>query len=204
MQRFFNLDNPVWRFVGNIADMFILSIYWYLCCLPIITVGSSTAAIYYVTLKLTSHQEGYTTSSFWRSFRGNLKQGTVIWLIFLGFGLLLGADFYWSLTSKASIAASLLPAFIVVAVLYSICLSFIFPLLARCENNTKALLGMCFALSIRNFLPVLSTVMLTAGIFLVGIFIFWPLLLIAPGLAAYLNSYIFNRIFLKYRLNLPD
>jgi hypothetical protein len=63
---------------------------------------------------------------------------------------------------------------------------------------------MCFTLCIRNFLPVLSTAIVTAGIFLVGIFIFWPLMLIAPGLSAYLNSYIFNHIFLKYHLDLPD
>lgn len=204
MQRFFNIDNPVWRFIGNIADMFILSIYWYVCCLPIITMGSSTTAMYYVTLKLTSQQEGYTSSSFWRSFRRNFKQGTVIWLIFLLFGLLIGVDLYWSITSGSSIAASLLPAFVIITVLYSLCLSFIFPLLARCENKTKTLLGMCFAMSIRNFLPLLSTVVVTAGIFLVSIFAFWPLMLIAPGLSAYLNSYIFNRIFLKYHLNLPD
>ena len=39
MNRFFNLDNPVWRFVGNIADMFLLSLLWYLSCLPLFTAG---------------------------------------------------------------------------------------------------------------------------------------------------------------------
>ena len=79
-----------------------------------------------------------------------------------------------------------------------------FPLLARCENTTSALFKMIFAMGIRNFLPVLSTIAVTAGIFLTGIFAFWPLLLVAPGLSAYINSFIFNRVLTKYHLNLPD
>lgn len=204
MHRFFQLDNPVWRFIGNIADMFLLSVFWYLTCIPVFTLGSGTTALYYVTLKLTSNQEGYTTSSFWRSFKSNFKQATVIWILFLLIGGVLGIDLYWSLASGSSLAVSVLPAFGIVALLYFICLTFMFPLLARCENSTKALLKMCFAMSVRNFLPIFSALVVTLGVFLFGIFVFWPLLLIAPGLAAYMNSYLFNRILQKYHLDLPD
>lgn len=204
MKRFFNLENPIWRFIGNIIDMFLLSIYWYVCCLPVVTAGSGTTALYYVTLKLTSNQEGYTTASFFRSFKSNLKQATVIWLLCLLIGSVIAIDFYWALTSGSSVGASLLPALIIISVLFLVFLAFIFPLLARCDNTTKALLSMCISLSIRNFLPILSTLIVTTGIFSVGIFITWPVLLIAPGLSAYLNSYIFNHILAKYHLNLPD
>ena len=78
MNRFFNLDNPVWRFVGNIADMFLLSLLWYLSCLPLFTAGAATTAVYYVTLKLVRNQEGYTFASFRKSFALNFKQGTLI------------------------------------------------------------------------------------------------------------------------------
>ncbi len=59
-------------------------------------------------------------------------------------------------------------------------------------------------MSIRSFLPVLSTLMVTCGLFSFGIFVFWPLLLIAPGLGAYINSFIFNRVLEKYGLGLLD
>ncbi|MBP3604802.1 MAG: YesL family protein [Lachnospiraceae bacterium] len=204
MHRLFDLENPVWRFIGNIIDMFLLSIYWYLCCLPVITAGSGTTALFYVTLKLTSNQEGYTTASFFKSFKSNFKQATLIWLICLLAGVVLFIDFYWALTSGSSIGASLLPAFVMISVIYLIFISFLFPLLARCENTVKAILGMCFVMSIRNFLPILSTLLVTAGIFSVAIFIFWPLIFIAPGLSAYLNSYIYNHILKKYHLDLPN
>lgn len=202
MGRFFNLDNPVWRFIGNIADMFLLSIYWYICCIPIFTIGCGTTAMYYVTLKLTSNQEGYTTSSYWRAFKNNLKQGILIWLLCLLAGTIIGIDIYWSLLSGSTFSMALLPPFLVIALVFLLFLAFIFPLLARAENNTKTLLRICFVMSIRNFLPVFSTILVTVAFFAIGIFVFWPLLLIAPGFSAYLNSYIFNRIFEKYHMNL--
>lgn len=204
MGRFFNIDNPVWRFIGNIADMFLLSLLWYLCCLPVFTMGAGSTAMYYVTLKLTRNQEGYTWRDFRRAFRSNFKPATLIWLLFLAVALILGADIYWSLFSGGSMSMMFLPSFGVLILLYLLNLFFIFPLLARCDNTVKALLKMNFALSLRNFLPLLSAIIMTAAIFLVGLFVFWPLLLIAPGLSAYLNSYLYNRILEKYGLNLPN
>lgn len=203
MNRLFNLENPVWRFIGNLADLFLLSILWYLCCIPVITLGNGTTAMYYVTLKMTCNQEGYTVRSFMKAFRQNFKTSTALWIIFLAAGLILAADFYWSLNAGTMFATAMFVTFLVVAVVYSLCLSLIFPLTARCENTVKATLGICFGMCIRNFLPVLSTVLVTAGLFLAGLFLFWPLLLIAPGLSAYINSYVFNRILSKYKMELP-
>lgn len=49
--KFFSLENPIWKFIGNLADFFLLSCLWYLCCLPVVTAGAATTALYYVTLK---------------------------------------------------------------------------------------------------------------------------------------------------------
>lgn len=204
MSRFFNPENTVWRFVGNLYDFFLLSIYWYLSCLLIIPAGSGTCALYYVTLKLASQQEGYTSPSFRRSFKENFRQATVIWILFLLVGLLIGFDIACGLILPDSPFLPFLPAFCIVGLLYLLLLSTIFPLVARCSNTTGNLIRMSFPMMIHNFLPILSTLAVTLAVFTIGIFVFWPLLLIAPGLAAYWNSFIFNRIFAKYHLNLPD
>lgn len=204
MNRLFNPENPVWRFIGNLADFCLISILWYLSCIPVVTAGSGTAALYYVTLKMASNQEGYTFSSWWKSFRLNLKQGSGIGLLSLGFGGVLAIDFYWSTHADGLYAKAMFFTFLVVAVLYLLTLTFLFPLLARCENTTSALLKMSFVMAVRNLLPTLSALILTVGMFLAGIFLFWPILLVAPGLSAYINSFIFNHCFEKYHLNLPD
>ena len=79
---FFNYDNPVWRFIGKFWDVLVINFLWIICSIPIVTIGSSTTAMYYVTLKLARDEDGYTIQSFFKSFKENFKQATAIWLIF--------------------------------------------------------------------------------------------------------------------------
>ena len=91
--KFFNVDNPVWRFVGNLADFFVLSVLWAVCCLPVVTIGASTTALYYVTMKMARNREGELIPSFFASFRQNLRQGIALWVGYLAVGLLIGLNY---------------------------------------------------------------------------------------------------------------
>ncbi len=204
MGRFFNIDNPVWRFVGNLADVFIVSVLWIVCSLPIVTIGASTTAMYYVTLKLASNQESYTVRSFFKSFRDNFKQATIIWIGIAVVGVVLYLDVIWCLTAGTLLGKSVILAALIICVIYLLFVIMIFPLLARCENTISALVKMAFAMSIRDAALLFSAVVITAAIFYAALFHVWILVIIAPGLSAFLNSYIINRIFLKYHLNLQN
>ena len=57
-------------------------------------------------------------------------------------------------------------------------------------------------MALRNVMPVLAALMVTVAFFAVGGFVFWPVLLVAPGLASYCNAFLFNRIFDKYGMTL--
>lgn len=61
LQGFFNYDNPVWRFIGKLGDLILLNILWIVCSIPVFTIGASTTAVYYVTLKL-ARDEGIPPS----------------------------------------------------------------------------------------------------------------------------------------------
>ena len=94
----FNYDNPIWRFIGKFWDLLIIHILWVICCIPIVTVGAATTAMYYVTLRLVRDDDGYTIRSFFKSFKENFKQATIIWMLFLVIGLILGFDVYFVAT----------------------------------------------------------------------------------------------------------
>ena len=64
MSKLFAYDNPIWTVMGKVADVIILSILWFLFSLPIVTIGASTSALYYVTLKLAEDKEGDLFQSF--------------------------------------------------------------------------------------------------------------------------------------------
>ena len=71
----FSLNSPFARGANKLVMMLYAGILWFLCSIPIITMGVSSAALYEVLLKAVKNQEGYITGSFFRAFRGNLKQG---------------------------------------------------------------------------------------------------------------------------------
>lgn len=76
----FNYDSPLMSGLGKIADLIILNLLTLLFCIPIVTIGASLTACNYVALKI-RRGEGYVVRNFWKSFKENLGQSTVIWLI---------------------------------------------------------------------------------------------------------------------------
>ena len=73
--KFFNYDSPFWSFMSRIADLVIVNILWLVFCIPVFTIGASTAAMYRVTLNLVRGEGGGVVRSFWASFKLNFKQG---------------------------------------------------------------------------------------------------------------------------------
>ena len=78
MGRFFNLDSPVMVALTKMADLIIVNLLAFFCCLPIITVGASMTALHYVVLKIVRDEECYIVKGFFKSFKDNFKQATII------------------------------------------------------------------------------------------------------------------------------
>ena len=69
MSEFFNPDSSIMRFITKIASSVYLNILWFICSLPVVTIGASTTALFYVTLKMAKNEEGNITAAFFRSFK---------------------------------------------------------------------------------------------------------------------------------------
>lgn len=207
-QGLFNYDNPVWRFIGKFGDLIILNILWLICSIPIFTVGASTTAVYYVTLKLVRDEDGYTIRSFFRSFKENFKQSTIIWLIMLATGLILFFDlrfFLLVMTGNSKVRIVLTAAVGAISIIWMFIFSYVFPLQCRFYNPVKKTLFNAFFMSVRHCFQTLGMIVidvvmviaaylslyyapqLTVLVFLFG----FPLI-------AFVNSYILNGIFKKY------
>ena len=92
MDRFFNMDNKFFTVMGRVADLIMLNVVFLICCLPIVTIGASLTALHYVTLKMARNEESYIIKSFFKSFKQNFKQATIINLIMLAVGAVLYLD----------------------------------------------------------------------------------------------------------------
>ncbi len=202
MTRLFDYQNPVWRFMGRIADIFFLSLLWAVCSLPIVTMGASTTALYYVTLKMVKDKEGYLLKAFWHSFKDNLKTSTGIWCIMLMAGGILGIGYTGVFGRQGELTVMSFWGLTIIFVIYLFVMTLVFPLSARLYAGAGRLLCMAFVTAVRNFSWVMLMVVITLCILAVGIFVFWPLLLLGAGSVAYLHSIILvHIIFPKYGWN---
>ena len=83
MKSLFSLDNPVMIFLSKMADMMILNLLFVFCSIPVVTIGASATSMCYVTLKARDGYEGSVFRYFFKSFRQNFLQATLIWLFLL-------------------------------------------------------------------------------------------------------------------------
>lgn len=196
MNQFINPDSPLMRFITKIACSVYLNILWFVCCLPVVTAGASTTALFYVTLKMAKNEEGAVTKDFLRAFRQNFKPATKIWLILCGLGAVLAFDgyvFYHMRFENVfwTIAAAV---FLVALAAYFIILMYIFPLLARFDNTVTAMFKNSILLGMRF---IFCTALMCAIYFLMALVIirvFTPAILFGEGLCALLCSYLLSNI----------
>lgn len=201
----FDYDNPVWRFIGKFFDIMILNVLWTICSIPVVTMGASTTAVYYVTLKIVRDEEGPTIKSFFKSFKENFKQATAIWLIMLAAGAMIGFDLYFFLriqNVQSTFRTVMMALFIAFAVVYLCILLFVFPLQCRFVNPVRRTLFNAFFMSIRHFFVSIGILAIDFGL-LAAAFIFVPMLqavfyLFGFPLLAFVNSYMLAGIFDKY------
>ena len=76
-------DKPWFSVLTKLTYSAYLNTLWLICSLPIFTIGASTTALFYCTLKMAEDRDEGLTRMFFRAFRSNFKAATKLWLILL-------------------------------------------------------------------------------------------------------------------------
>lgn len=196
MNRILSPDNAVMQFITKIVNSVYLNILWFVCSLPIFTMGASTTALFYVTLKMAKNEEGNLTKAFFHSFKENFRQATKIWLILLGAGAVLGLDGYvfYHMRFENAFWTIGTAIFLVALAAYGIILMYIFPLLARFDNTIKAMLKNSLFIGMRFLLCTVTMAAIYFIMALVVIRFFTPAVIFGEGLCALLCSYLLSNI----------
>ena len=80
--------------LSGLIDLIFAGLLWLLCSLPVLTLGSSTTALYYTVMKCIRHNRGRVAPTFFHGFRSNFRTATLIWLLFLLWLIIGVADAY--------------------------------------------------------------------------------------------------------------
>lgn len=192
------IDSPIYHALCGIFDLVILNLSYLACCIPFVTMGAATSALYLSVYHM--HQgEGSLVRRFFRSFYHTLRRSIPIWLLWIAALLILCADFtiiglLWNFSGKY-ILLGILGFCGLILFLFGSCL---FPILCLNPDNKYVLkfafrsclqylprmIPVCFL----NLLPILLLVFWPYGFLLVLVF----LIFIWFSLTAYINV-----IFLK-------
>ena len=136
-QKLFSTENPVWQAMDKMGDLMILNILFIFFSIPIFTIGASMTALYTMTFKMLDETEGNLIKNFFKAFKSNFKQATAIWMVVLVAGLFLAYDASLSYASTSIVAKILMGVIILVAIVYAMWVSWIFPVQSKFDNPVK-------------------------------------------------------------------
>ncbi len=189
-------DNPIMQFITKLAYTTWLNILWFICCIPIVTIGPSTAALFYCCQQIVDDTEGNITSAFFKSFKMNMKQGIHISVILIALGSILAVDGYvlYHLYTSSVFWTMLTAVFIVACIIYFMILMYIFPLLARFHNTTFAMFKNALILSLRYLLCTILMALIYFAMLLIVVRFYTPAIIFGMGTCAFLCSLLLSRI----------
>lgn len=202
MGNLFNPDAFLWRWCSRILDIMILSLFWLVCSLPVVTAGAASAALYDAAVHGVRRDEAGAYARFFRTFRREVKTAvpaSLPWAAALGLllwsGRYIGTAIQDPAPVLAAAAAFALGLFFILGVL-----SWMFPLLSRFEFSVSALNRTACQFWIAH-LPAsfLLTLLLAGGVW-VCFRLFFPVFFV-PCTEALLASFLIERAFEKH---LPD
>lgn len=200
MSNFFNLENPLFSTLSKICDMLFLSIAYIILCLPIITIGPATTALYYTIVKVIRRERGYVFREFFKSFRINFKRGSIVGVILVIIFTILVFDllYAYGLTAPESTQGSLLMGvFIGISFLVVSFSIYVFPILSRFDMTIKQLIKAAIFMSMRHIHFTILMILVNAAVLVITYF-FFAFIFIAPAIVMLVNSFMMEKIFKKY------
>ena len=199
-----NFTSKLLLITNKIGKLCFLNLMYILFCIPVITIGASTTALYTCIFLMIDNAEGYLPQTFLSSFKLHFKQSTLLWAGLCLLWIFLVADLSFTRSLPRLFALWAAAVFIILIIyLYSL-FCYIFAFLARFHTKTQYLLRSSFILTAKYPFFTFILIMMNAALFLplcLRPSFFFSILPIIVFLGfsgiAYINGRILNHIFTK-------
>lgn len=197
MGSIFSLEGGFFSGMGKIFDVMLVSLLWAVCCIPIITIGPATTALYYCVVKTIRRERGYVAKEFFHSFKVNFKQGTIVGLIFTVLAVVMSFNFYIVRQMNGTLGNILFGIYIALSLFIMVTAIYAFPNLSRFTLTLKNLFKNSIIMAIRH-LPF-TIIMLVIIIIALGAMYIIPITtFFLPGVGCLIVSFMMERILKKY------
>lgn len=203
-----DLNNSFFSFFKKIGWVFLLNILFLVTSIPIVTIGASATAMYTVLNKIIEEREFRFFKDYFTSFGENFLQSTAMWLLMLLITGIIYLDFGYVFQEMAGGFAYIMKiGTIIVAVLFCMIANAVFPLIAKFDLTMKEIIPTAIQISFQHVGLSLESVAFTLAVlggaatilsvgWFGGFFIILPL--VAPGLHAFMQSYLYGKMLSYY------
>lgn len=199
LSNIFNSDGKLVNCLNKIGQVIMLNVLFLICCIPIVTIGSSITAFYYAMIKAVRRERSYPAKEFFQSFKRTFVNGIIFTIGTIG----IGAIIYFNREYVAKQATASSPTMVIIYdilfILLILLLTFLFPVMSRFSLKATSLLRLAFIMALRH-LPF--SIALTAGTILCGMLLLWvlpiPFILILPGAWCYVSTFLVEPVLKKY------
>jgi len=176
-------NNPVIVFLVKIANMMIVSFYWVVCCIPVVTIFPATAALWHSVNKVVFGSGSGLTRDFFNALKGAWRPGWALSLLLAAMGglLYLGIHSARQLWDTGVFGAGYMAVGVLIALVLLPMVLYVAPVLAKFEGGVNMVLRLSLYLSSRKLLQSIWFVVLF--VLAAAAVDFFPLLLlIVPAL----------------------
>lgn len=204
MDKFFDLDGPVYRVLAKIWGLMVLNLCIILTSLPLVTVGVSLSAAYAVCFKMHEKNDLRVIRNYFSSFKINFKQAIVFSVCHFFLLLLLVIDGWYFVQTFQKITVSMIGVGLTIFFLLLIT-QYLYAYIARYQDSFKTILTNSMKLSFLNSLTSFVLVGMSVGILVLMVlssifFVFVMYISIFIGIAfiIFLKSFLVLNVFKKY------
>ncbi len=191
--KLFDYDSAFITWFNRITDLVFISILWVIFCIPVVTAGASTAALYYTIQKCIKNERGTAGSVFLEGFRQNFKQSFLVTIFLLIFVCIIAAD----ISMAQNISTALIWFFKLLIVLVCVYAFWIFSYIARFDCDLKTYMKNAALLLFRHLSVSICLALIGFG----SALLLWTLkflILILPSLTVWFLSILTERVFRRY------
>lgn len=199
MAQFFSSENWAWKPFSLIADVFILSGLWFVCSVPIVTMGAATTALYDCVARCVRGTDDKLFARFFRTFKNEFGSSALC----VGFwGLLIFGLYQLVKLYGNSVAVTEGSTVITVALLLGVVVTvgvfcWVLPLLSRFTLSFGHLNATALKLALAN----MPRTLLLGIVTVIAAFLciqFWLPFFFLPAVLALIWSLLLEPVFRKY------
>lgn len=196
MSRFFDYDNLFFRFLSKVADLIVLNVLFLLFSIPLVTIGASLTAAHFAALKL-YREEGHVLGNFWKSFRENFKQSTIIWLLYVIY-VAITCSSCIRLFSGEETMGIIMQGTLLAAIVLSISFAlWVFPLQSKFVNPIKRTVRNAFIMMFKHILRTILMLIVSVLPLLLSVKLLPLMLLLGFSVPIYVCAVTYNKTFEK-------